>query len=62
MVIHMKLTVADRLLERGVGKTSVLHLSLHNEVAMTPLEGCLQPVPPGTCQRTHEDEEVERSL
>ena len=62
VVIHMKLTVADRLLERGVGKISFLHLSLHNEVAMTPLEGCLQPVPPGTCQRTHEDEEVERSL
>ena len=41
VVIHMKVMVADRLLERAVGKTSVLHLSLHNEVTMTPLEGGL---------------------
>ena len=61
MVIHMKVMVAYRLLERVVGKTSVLHLSLHNEVTMTPLEGGLQPVPTGTCQRTQEDEDVEGS-
>ena len=49
MVIHVKVTVANRLLERVVGKTFVLHLSLHDEVAMTPSEGGLQPVPTGAC-------------